>query len=72
MEFESEILPPGNPDSGQKQHALAHPKRRAMFERIIQSDEITVVELTRNSRMTQSGVSQHLVVEGGRLDRCST
>jgi hypothetical protein len=24
MEFESEIAPAGNPDSGKKQHALAH------------------------------------------------
>jgi DNA-binding transcriptional ArsR family regulator len=31
-----------------------------MFERIVTSDEITVIELTRKSGMTQSAVSQHL------------
>jgi DNA-binding transcriptional ArsR family regulator len=39
---------------------LADPTRRAMFERIVQSDEISVVELTRGSGVTQSAVSQHL------------
>ncbi len=39
---------------------LADPTRRAVFERIVQSDEITVAELTRGSGVTQSAVSQHL------------
>ena len=39
---------------------LADPTRRAVFERIVQSDEITVGELTRGSGVTQSAVSQHL------------
>lgn len=41
-------------------HALADPTRRAVFERIVRSDEITVVELTRGSGVTQGAVSQHL------------
>lgn len=40
--------------------ALADPTRRAVFERIARSDEITVVELTRDSGVTQGAVSQHL------------
>jgi DNA-binding transcriptional ArsR family regulator len=40
--------------------ALAVPTRRAVFERIIQSGEITVVELTRGSGVTQGAISQHL------------
>ncbi len=40
--------------------ALADPTRRAVFERIANSDEITVVELTRGSGVTQGAVSQHL------------
>ncbi len=40
--------------------ALADPTRRAMFERIVGTDEITVVELTRGSGVTQGAVSQHL------------
>ena len=39
---------------------LADPTRRAVFERIVRSGEITVVELTRGSGVTQSAVSQHL------------
>jgi DNA-binding transcriptional ArsR family regulator len=39
---------------------LADPTRRAVFERIIRSDEITVADLTRGSGVTQSAVSQHL------------
>jgi DNA-binding transcriptional ArsR family regulator len=39
---------------------LADPTRRAVFERIVRSDEITVVELTRGSGVTQSAISQHL------------
>jgi DNA-binding transcriptional ArsR family regulator len=40
--------------------ALADPTRRAVFERVIRSDEITVAELTRGSGVTQGAVSQHL------------
>lgn len=40
--------------------ALADPTRRAVFERVMRSDEITVVELTRSSGVTQGAVSQHL------------
>lgn len=40
--------------------ALADPTRRAIFERVVSFDEITVVELTRGSGVTQGAVSQHL------------
>ena len=40
--------------------ALADPTRRAVFERIVGSEEITVVELTRGSGVTQGAISQHL------------
>jgi DNA-binding transcriptional ArsR family regulator len=40
--------------------ALADPTRRAVFERIAKSEEITVVELTRGSGVTQGAISQHL------------
>ena len=40
--------------------ALADPTRRAVFECIAGSDEITVVELTRGSGVTQGAISQHL------------
>jgi DNA-binding transcriptional ArsR family regulator len=40
--------------------ALAVPTRRVILERIIQSGEITVVDLTRGSGVTQGAVSQHL------------
>ncbi|MFO1039169.1 MAG: metalloregulator ArsR/SmtB family transcription factor [Geminicoccaceae bacterium] len=40
--------------------ALADPTRRAVFERIVGTDEITVVELTRGSGVTQGAISQHL------------
>jgi DNA-binding transcriptional ArsR family regulator len=40
--------------------ALADPTRRAVFERIASSNEITVVELTRGSGVTQGAISQHL------------
>jgi len=40
--------------------ALADPTRRAVFERVVKSDEITVVELTRGSGVTQGAISQHL------------
>lgn len=39
---------------------LADPTRRTVFERIVRSDEITVVELTRGSGVTQGAISQHL------------
>ncbi|MES2069838.1 MAG: metalloregulator ArsR/SmtB family transcription factor [Pseudomonadota bacterium] len=39
---------------------LADPTRRAVFERIMESNEITVVELTRGSGVTQGAISQHL------------
>ena len=40
--------------------ALSDPTRRAVFERVVGSDEITVVELTRGSGVTQGAISQHL------------
>src|ERR1700760_1220895 len=40
--------------------ALADPTRRAMFERVIKAEEITVAELTRGSGVTQGAISQHL------------
>ncbi|WP_293863353.1 helix-turn-helix transcriptional regulator [uncultured Alsobacter sp.] len=40
--------------------ALAVPTRRVILERIITSGEITVVDLTRGSGVTQGAVSQHL------------
>ena len=39
---------------------LADPTRRAVFERVVNSDEITVAELTRGSGVTQGAISQHL------------
>ena len=39
---------------------LADPTRRAVYERIVRSDEISVVELTRGSGVSQSAISQHL------------
>jgi DNA-binding transcriptional ArsR family regulator len=39
---------------------LADPTRRAVFERIASSDEMSVVELTRGSGVTQGAISQHL------------
>ena len=39
---------------------LADPTRRAVFERIVKADELTVVELTQGSGVTQGAVSQHL------------
>ena len=40
--------------------ALADPTRRAVFERVASSGEITVGELTRGSGVTQGAISQHL------------
>ena len=39
---------------------LADPTRRAVFERIVGPHEISVVELTAGSGVTQSAISQHL------------
>lgn len=39
---------------------LADPTRRAVFERVVKSDEITVSELTRGSGVTQGAISQHI------------
>jgi DNA-binding transcriptional ArsR family regulator len=39
---------------------LSDPTRRAVFERIVNSKEIAVVELTRGSGVTQGAISQHL------------
>jgi len=40
--------------------ALADPTRRSVFERVASVREITVVELTRGSGVTQGAISQHL------------
>jgi DNA-binding transcriptional ArsR family regulator len=40
--------------------ALADPTRRALFERVAGTQEITVVELTQGSGVTQGAISQHL------------
>ncbi len=40
--------------------SLADPTRRAVFERIIQSGEISVGDLASGSGVSQSAVSQHL------------
>jgi DNA-binding transcriptional ArsR family regulator len=40
--------------------ALADPTRRAVFERIVRADEITVAALTKGSGVTQGAISQHL------------
>ncbi len=40
--------------------ALADPTRRGIYERIAATNEITVVELTRGSGVTQGAISQHL------------
>ncbi len=39
---------------------LADPTRRAVFERIVGTGEITVGDLTRGSGVTQGAISQHL------------
>ena len=39
---------------------LADPTRRAVFERVVRSVEISVGELTRGSGVTQGAISQHL------------
>jgi len=40
--------------------ALSDPTRRAVFERIAGTPEISVVELTQGSGVTQGAISQHL------------
>jgi DNA-binding transcriptional ArsR family regulator len=40
--------------------ALADPTRRAVYERVVGAEEITVTELTQGSGVTQGAVSQHL------------
>ena len=40
--------------------ALADPTRRAVYERIARTREITVAELTQGSGVSQGAVSQHL------------
>ncbi|MFX5145950.1 metalloregulator ArsR/SmtB family transcription factor, partial [Acinetobacter baumannii] len=40
--------------------ALAYPTRRAVFERVFDSEEISVADLTRGSGVTQGAISQHL------------
>jgi DNA-binding transcriptional ArsR family regulator len=39
---------------------LADPTRRALFERVVGVEEMTVAELTRGSGVTQGAISQHL------------
>src|SRR6266851_9904769 len=52
------MTPASNVDAVMR--TLADPTRRAVFERIVKSEEITVAELTRGSGVTQSAISQHL------------
>jgi DNA-binding transcriptional ArsR family regulator len=40
--------------------ALSDPTRRSVYERIAGAQEISVVELTRGSGVTQGAISQHL------------
>jgi DNA-binding transcriptional ArsR family regulator len=40
--------------------ALADPTRRTVFEAVASAEEISVVELTRGSGVTQGAISQHL------------
>jgi DNA-binding transcriptional ArsR family regulator len=44
----------------QVMRTLADPTRRAVFERIVRAEEISVAHLTRGSGVTQGAVSQHL------------
>jgi hypothetical protein len=51
MDFESEILPTGNPDSGKKQHALG-----VSFQEVVHpvlSEEAEVVEALANPGRTE-------------------
>ena len=49
-----------NPAVDSVMRALADPTRRAVFERIAGAQEISVVELTQGSGVTQGAISQHL------------
>lgn len=49
-----------SPDINTIMRALADPTRRAVFERVARSAEITVAELTQGSGVTQGAISQHL------------
>ncbi len=40
--------------------ALSDPTRRSLYERLAGAEEMSVVELTRDSGVTQGAVSQHL------------
>ncbi len=40
--------------------ALADPTRRSVYERVVGAGEISVVDLTRGSGVTQGAISQHL------------
>jgi DNA-binding transcriptional ArsR family regulator len=44
--------------------ALTDPTRRAVFEHVVSSDEITVVELTRGSGVTQNDTAFKNMSEG--------
>lgn len=58
MYYSIHMLQPASIDAVMR--TLADPTRRAVFERIVASEEITVVELTRGSGVTQGAISQHL------------
>jgi DNA-binding transcriptional ArsR family regulator len=49
-----------NADVATVMRALADPTRRAIFEKIVNAEDVTVVELTRYSGVSQSATSQHL------------
>ena len=51
-------LPPS--DFGLVMHALSDATRRSVYERLVQSGEAAVVELTRAGSVSQPAVSQHL------------
>ena len=48
--------------SGALFRILADPTRRALFERLARTDELTVRELTARAGVSQPAVSQHLAV----------
>jgi DNA-binding transcriptional ArsR family regulator len=45
---------------GTVMRALADPTRRAIFERVVHANEISVIDLTKGSGVTQGAISQHL------------
>lgn len=51
---------PSEPSLDAVLRTLADPTRRAVLERIVDVDEISVADLTRGSGVTQSAISQHL------------